>query len=487
MAEEQKQDEEKVSLVRLLFDAAFAQTRVWRTSNGDLYVDVRQDGSWRTMPLHPGPRSLFGAWLRGVYVSITNGSVAHSRTIDEVVAEFTGRALMTQHPIQDALRVGWGPGGSIWLDLCDGEGTGVEITKEGWRLVKDSPVRFVRGQGMLPLPRPVKGRSLPEELRPLLQTRTEDDLYLLTGWLLGTLRPSGPYPVLIVTGQAGAAKSSTIRFLRKMVDPHALDMIEPPRSSRDFVASVRHNYVTAVDNISFMPDWLSDNLCRLATGTGAIGGRALYTDFDLSSFVACRPIMLNGIPDFVQRGDLMDRSIHVDLPRLEPEAVKAEKIYWKEVEDAWPRILGSLLDAAVVALRDWDSTVLKESPRMADFARWAVASEKAWTEEGRFMQAYKANRDKATIALVEFSVIGQGIVKIIEDKNNFYGSYADLQALLPLYVPAGQKMPQSPQGLAAELRRIAPSLKVYGINFACNGAQKDRKTQIELTKNLPPL
>ena len=58
--------------------------------------------------------------------------------------------------------------------------------------------------------------------------------------------------------------------------------------------------------------WLSDALCRLATG-GGFGTRQLYSDDEESLFEARRPVLLNGIEEVAVRGDLLDRSLIVTL------------------------------------------------------------------------------------------------------------------------------------------------------------------------------
>jgi hypothetical protein len=54
-----------------------------------------------------------------------------------------------------------------------------------------------------------------------------------------------------------------------------------------------------------LPHWLSDALCRLATG-GSFAVRQLYTDDEEVLFEASRPILLNGIEDVICRPDLGD-------------------------------------------------------------------------------------------------------------------------------------------------------------------------------------
>jgi hypothetical protein len=65
-------------------------------------------------------------------------------------------------------------------------------------------------------------------------------------------------------------------------------------------------------NLAVLPPWLSDTLCRLASG-GAFVVRQLYTDQDEMLFAAARPVILNGIEDAITRSDLADRAIKLTL------------------------------------------------------------------------------------------------------------------------------------------------------------------------------
>lgn len=48
------------------------------------------------------------------------------------------------------------------------------------------------------------------------------------------------------------------------------------------------------DNVSWIEDWQSDELCRFAAGAGT-ARRTLFADAEETVLSACRPIMLNGI------------------------------------------------------------------------------------------------------------------------------------------------------------------------------------------------
>ena len=71
--------------------------------------------------------------------------------------------------------------------------------------------------------------------------------------------------------------------------------------------AANNGHVLAFDNLSSLPGWLSDALCRLASG-GSFALRQLYTDADEVLFQAARPTILNGIEDIITRQDLADRA-----------------------------------------------------------------------------------------------------------------------------------------------------------------------------------
>ena len=100
----------------------------------------------------------------------------------------------------------------VYLDLCNGRWEVVEIASSGWSVVAGDavPVKFVRKDNAAPLPYPLEGGSV-EALRPLLNVRTEEDFRLLVAWIVGAFNPDGPYPVLVLQGEQGSAKSTTVR------------------------------------------------------------------------------------------------------------------------------------------------------------------------------------------------------------------------------------------------------------------------------------
>ena len=95
----------------------------------------------------------------------------------------------------------------------------MEIDATGWSVIDNPPVRFRRAAGMKPLPIPVSGGSI-EMLRSFLNVQSDTDFVLAVAWMLAVLRDRGPYPVLVLSGEQGSAKSTFSAMMRALLDPN---------------------------------------------------------------------------------------------------------------------------------------------------------------------------------------------------------------------------------------------------------------------------
>ena len=209
----------------------------------------------------------------------------------------------------------------------------------------------------------------------------------------------------------------------------------------------------------------------MSTG-GGHSSRRLYTDDDEVSFDLQRPVILNGIEDFVSRQDLIDRAIILNLPTISNSKRKTEDEIWEEITKERPAILGVLLDALSGALRNMPSTKLFSMPRMADFALWATAAEKSlgWSQKS-FIKAYEENRQES----FEVGLMASPLYKplcIAIDAKGFDGTASQLLPLLQTVVnlmdkDQDRRFLKTPSRLSGELRKIAPGLRQIGwtVNF----------------------
>jgi hypothetical protein len=221
------------------------------------------------------------------------------------------------------------------------------------------------------------------------------------------------------------------------------------------------------DNISNLRPWLSDNLCRLATG-GGFAVRKNYSDDQEMLFESANPILLNGIDGVVSRGDLLDRCVVIYLPVIPDQNRKPEKQFWSDFEKVQGRIFGALLNAVTMALKRFDKVKLTEVPRMADFAKWVTAAERAlqWPS-GSFLNSYKSNRRYANRMALDSSPIVEHLRKLVI-RHEFNGTASAL--LLKLQHIAGDRardpyFPKYAKALSSHLRRIAPNLRADGFDI----------------------
>ena len=174
-----------------------------------------------------------------------------------------------------------------------------------------------------------------------------------------------------------------------------------------------------------LPAWLSDALCRLASG-GSFAVRQLYTDDEEVLFKAARPTLLNGIEDIIGRSDLADRTILLTLGPIGEEQRRSETELWREFELARPAILGALLDAAAHGLRAVGSVHLGRLPRMADFALWATACETGLWPANTFTRAFAANPKAAIESMIDADPIAACVREFMSERPSWTGSAADL-------------------------------------------------------------
>lgn len=269
------------------------------------------------------------------------------------------------------VRIGEHQGGVV-LDLGLPDWSAVVIGTDGWKVVARPPVPFIRPTGLRPLPVPVAGGKI-TALRRFVNVADDGDFMLTVAFLLAALKRRGPFPIAVVNGEQGCAKSTFCRVLRRLVDPNAADLRSPPKDERDTLIAATNGWVLGYDNLSYIDGEQSDWFCRIATG-GGFATRALYTNNEEMLINVCRPVLLNGIPSLASRPDLADRAVALTLPVIPENARQSEGAFWAAFEQAAPCLLGALLDGVVTALRNLPSVTLPRLPRMADFALWSVAA-----------------------------------------------------------------------------------------------------------------
>jgi hypothetical protein len=445
----------------ILLDLALA-AELFHTSSGTGYADIDINGHRETWPIRTKG---FRSWLARRFFEATQGAPSSEAlqsvlNVIEAKAQFDGPERMVH------LRVG-AQDESLYLDLCDEAWRAVKIDADGWRVIDNPPIRFRRASGMQPLSMPEKGGSV-ETLRSFLNVQSDADFVLVVAWALAVLRNRGPYPVIVLSGEQGSAKSTFSSMLRLLLDPNTAPLRALPRDDRDLFIAANNGHVLAFDNVSSLPAWISDTLCRLSTG-GGFAVRQLYSDQDEVLFDSARPVILNGIEEIVTRPDLADRAVFLTLEPIPEESRRPEAEMRAAFEIERPRLLGVLLDAVAEGIKQLPITRLDKLPRMADFALWATACETALWPAGTFWSAYCTNRGEAAQSVLEADSVALLVRELVDQRTMWTGTCADLlkelSSLLGDLAVRPKDWPVSPRKLSGRLRRAAGPLRTVGIEI----------------------
>ena len=408
--------------------------------------------------------------------------------------------------------------GKLYVDLCDDRWRAIEIDTSGWRIVDEPPVLFLRANGMLALLEPKQGDSKKgiERLRSMMRVRALDDFVIIVGFLLDALGGRGPHPVLIFTGEPGATKTTHAKMARLLTDPNTSLVRSPPKELRDVYISATKGAVLAYNNLSSLPEWLSDALCVVTEGSSD-SRRELYSDDEESIIFARAPAMLTAVTNIIAKGDLSQRALYAVLAPVPDSERKDEPELWAQFESARPEILGALLTGLSEGLRRLP-TIRVTLPRMATFAKSVTACETAFWPEGTFLAAYGANAENAVDDVLDADVGVATFRDFMAERGAFEGTATELLAALvervrkperdaaeahrkavaardvDLQVLTAAKLreaqqgvrdvmssgwPKSPQVLSGRLKKVGPQLRKIGIAITWpTGHRQGRKISI---------
>ena len=284
-------------------------------------------------------------------------------------------------------------------------------------------------------------------------------------------------------------------MLRALIDPNTAPLRALSREDRDLFIAATNGHVLAFDNVSGLPAWLSDTLCRLATG-GGFATRQLYTNQEEVLLDATRPIILNGIKDFVTLPDLADRALLLTLEPISEERRRSEKrscgrplrqsarafsarywTPWQRASQYCHRLAGSKSCRAWLTSRSGQRRARLSSGLKAPSARPIAANPENVVETA-------IHFDPVASALRAFSMTkADGMWK----RDRLGSFWLRFSHILVDESPRPRTWPNSPRGLSGRLRRAATFLRKIGIDisFERQGRTRTRMIHITTTGNSP--
>ncbi len=382
-------------------------------------------------------------------------------------------------------RVAWHEG-ALWYDLSDAEGRAVKITADGWDISTDPPIVFRRYNHQRPQVLPVRGQPL-GILAPLINLTDPKQCPLLLTYLVTCLLPDIPHPIAVFFGPQGAAKSTATRLFRRLIDPSSLDVLSFA-DPRQLPQVLFHHYFPCFDNVSAVPEEISDLLCRAVTGEG-FSRRRLYSDDEDLIYHFRRCICLNGITLVAEKPDLLERCLLFPLDRIPEGRRQEERQVLATFEGLRPALLGALFDALAGALRRYPSLPAVPLPRMADFARWgcAVADTLGFGAD-TFLSLYQENIRSQHEAALEADPVALAVAELMTERQQWTGTPSELLLQLQRLVrscgsQAQVWLPRHPNALTKQLNVLRANLLQAGIEIDTTHRTGSRR-RIELRRTI---
>src|SRR5260370_23417299 len=148
----------------------------------------------------------------------------------------------------------------IFLDLANDSGELVEITSRGWHTTDNLQHSFRQSSTTLPIPNPIADRQPLAAFARLFRLTGENRTRAFS-WLAAALRPTGPYPILVLTGSTGSGKSVLARALRSLVDPSTVPVRPLPSRNSELLQLAHDNWVLVFDRVQRISSKISEALC----------------------------------------------------------------------------------------------------------------------------------------------------------------------------------------------------------------------------------
>jgi hypothetical protein len=409
------------------------------------------------------------------------GKVASASALADCITVLDGEASeLDPRPVW--LRVGQHDD-TVVVDMGTETGQCITVTPVGWAICTDSPVIFRRSELTHPLVCPERGGTL-DALRVLVNL-PEEDYRLAIAWVVAAYLTGIPHPILLVQGEQGTAKSNLIRTLLALVDPQPAADRTPPRDQREWAIFARASWAFSFDNITDIPPWLSNALCKGVTGD-AVLQRILHSDEDIGVYSFQRVIALTTIAIKHEiAGDLADRILLVEPEVIDKRLTEAEVAAARAA--ALPAALSAVLDLVAGVLRELPATAVDNAPRMADFAK-VLAALDAVTGWGT-LASYRAKVATLALSLIEGNTFAYAIYRLATcpspgglDPAPWEGTAAELLDTLRRICAdtrmAASDLPEDVRAAGRQVREIAPSLRKAGVDIRASRTGKRRTLRI---------
>jgi hypothetical protein len=381
----------------------------------------------------------------------------------------------------------------FYIDCADTFNSAIKISADGWEKVDDPPILFKRFKHQKSLVFPVKHESLDDARIAVKKffshvNVSEENKLMLLCIIISYLVAKIAHPILAVYGQQGSAKSSLFKFIRRLVDPSSIELLTLPHKKDEIIQQMYHHHLVFYDNLSFFSAEFSDVCCRAVTGTG-FSKREYYTNDDDIIYDFMRCLGYNGINQVSDKGDVLDRSVLIELFKIEKRKTDAEINAAFEADRS--DILGGMLTVFSEAMRIYPSLNVDKYERLADFHRWGCAISVALGYSADdFTDCYVKKVESQAEETLNSDVVSLAFLKFfsVYSANKWEGTPTELMDTLePEGIQSNVKAswPKDVTRFSRRLNRLIPALEQNGYSVVTKAGTPrkiiiTKKTQAKL-------
>lgn len=414
----------------------------------------------------------------------------NSSSIKEAVEHMKGKARFVAPRYQSFHRIN-GDQSKFLVNL--GNSLLAEVSPHGWKLVSaDASVKSIPYKNDLPKPSQKGNLKL---LKQYVSLENPDDFIAYVAFLCTCFIPhniAGSFPVLVVNGSQGVGKTTFVRNTLKLANPQNIQVNQMSKKVEDLYSTLNNNHVVAFDNISNLTEEQSNILCQASTGS-QYTKRALYSNNDIFTINFHNPLILNGISNFLSKGDLIDRSIALSLEKPKTNLLPAD-LNERFLKD-YPEILGGILNALSTFLSQFSK--LKSSKKSHRIVVLDMMTEVLAKDLGVSKKKAKLTLKQNQLGMRSYFFHSSTLCRVLSEflqtqsSNNytFTGSASQLFNLLNNYSSSnarGANWPDTPQKLGKELAELEPLLKDHSISFTKKKVQGNKVYELKYVGNKLP-
>lgn len=383
----------------------------------------------------------------------------------------------------------------IYYDLTNKEWQTIKIIPEGWLIEPTPTVMFRRQTNQLQQVYPSREyeKNIFDKFTNLLNIKKEDHKLLLKCYIIALLVPDIPKAILMLHGEPNSAKTTLLELIKMLIDPSSIRTLTCKKDNAEMAQQLDHNYLPYYDNLSYIPEWLSDTLCRASTG-GSFSKRTLFTNDGDTYFSYIRNVGFSGVNLAATKSDLLRRGLIIELERIQTDSQRQVKQIWKEFEQLKPQLLGYIFDvlAKVLKRKQEGNINVKGLPSLADWGEWCeLISQEMGNNQEVFIEAFNRNIEAQNEAAIEDSVIAEAIIYLMEKQTRWYGTAATLLAQLETFAPLlginikdHKTWPSRPNVLARRLKYVISNLKeLHDITIRSGDDSSSKKRTICIEKD----